>query len=555
MSADDRLAASIAPVKPVLTRAGWLTVAASLLWLPMAAAVAVMFGDLVAGRAGSETIALSAVVFIVAGLLRTFFGWRAAMLLDIAADRLMARERAALVRGQDRLAPRAARLASASVAALLVDKLPHLTPFVRRYRPAALRVVVVPLVLLMVAFSMSWTVALILLIAGPMIPVFMALVGLAARDASARQMEEIGTLSGMLAERLGALTDIRLLDARDRMLAEFETRSERLRQRTMAVLKVAFLSSAVLELFAALGVAMVAVYVGFALLGELQFGAWTTPLTPAEGVFLLMIAPEFFQPLRDLAAAWHDKAGAVAVAGELADLEAAQADTILGSGGHGKAAVQMPAISLTGLSMGGLRFPDLEIMPGDAIAFTGPSGSGKSTLISLIGGLGAPESGVVEIDDAPLTEDNADGWRRQVAWVPQAAHFQAGTLRDTLCLGAPDDVSEADIASALELASAAAVVARLPDGLDTPLGEAGAGVSGGEARRLLLARAALSNRPVLLADEPTADLDTETADEVISALLALNAAGTTLVVATHDPKLAAAMERQVALGDVGEALS
>jgi ATP-binding cassette subfamily C protein CydD len=416
-----------------------------------------------------------------------------------------------------------------------------------------LRVAVVPLALLLVAAPLSWAVALILLIAGPMIPLFMALVGLAARDASARQMEEIGTLSGLLAERLAALTDIRLLDARARMLAEFEDRSERLRDRTMAVLRVAFLSSAVLELFAAIGVAMVAVYVGFALLGELRFGAWATPLTPTEGVFLLMIAPEFFQPLRDLAAAWHDKAGALAVTGELAELESGTPDTILGTGGLAATGAKAPRVALAGLSLGSLRFPDLDIGPGDSVAFTGPSGSGKSTLISLIGGLDTPDGGSVRIDGQPLTAANADDWRGRVAWVPQAVEFQADTLRDILLLGAPADTGDGDIAAALALASAEAVVSRLPDGLETRLGETGGGVSGGEARRLLLARAALSHRPFLLADEPTADLDPETASDVISALRALNAAGTTVVVATHDPALAAVMDRQIALVATDEA--
>lgn len=524
---------------------------AALLWIVMAAAVAKVFGDLVAGRANATTIALSVAVFVAVGMVRIWLGWRAATLLDAASDRLVAHEREILVSGQDRLSPRAARLASASVGALIVDKIPHLAPFVRRYRPAALRVAVVPIVLLVVALVLSWTVAAILLVAGPLIPVFMALVGLAARDASARQMEEIGTLSGLLAERLAALTDVRLLNGRGRLLTEFETRSQRLRERTMSVLRVAFLSSAVLELLAALGVAMVAVYVGFALLGELRFGAWDTPLTPAEGVFLLMIAPEFFQPLRDLAAAWHDKAAALAVAGELAELEAEKRDTILGTGGPARASTPTPVISLSGLGIRSLGFPDLDIRPGDSVAFTGPSGSGKSTLISLIGGLETPDKGAVQIDGVPLSWDTADGWRGLVAWVPQAARFEAGTLRDTLLLGAPADTTDVDVDAALALASADTVVARLPEGLDTLLGEAGGGVSGGEARRLLIARAALSRRPVLLADEPTADLDPETAAEVISALSALNAARTTVVVATHDPDLARAMKWQIALGAVG----
>lgn len=543
-----RLAAGVAPVEREVTRAGWLSVVAALLWLVMAAVVAWLFGALVEGRATGGDVALAVAVFVGVGAARAALGWWSARLLDDAADRLIAGERTGLIARQERLSPRAARLSSAALGAMLADKLPHLVPFVRRYRPAALRVAVVPVVLLLVSLPLSWVVALILLVAGPLIPLFMALVGMAAREASERQMEEIGSLSGLLAERLAALTDIRLLDARTRMLAEFEDRSRRLRDRTMAVLKVAFLSSAVLELFAALGVAMVAVYVGFSLLGELRFGAWGSGLTPAEGVFLLMIAPEFFQPLRDLAAAWHDRAAALAVAGELAELEATPPVTILGQGGPGAAGSGGASeITLSGLSLGATRYPDLRIRPGESVAFTGRSGSGKSTLIDLIGGLETPSTGQILIGGVPLNADTADDWRAEVAWVPQAARFQAGPLRDTLLVGAPPDVTGQDIAAALSLASAEGVVARLPGGLDGILGEAGGGVSGGEARRLMLARAALSNRPVLLADEPTADLDAETASDVIAALRALNAGGTTVIVATHDPALASAMSRQVAL--------
>jgi ATP-binding cassette subfamily C protein CydD len=314
----------------------------------------------------------------------------------------------------------------------------------------------------------------------------------------------------------------------------------------MAVLRVAFLSSTVLELFAAIGVAMVAVYVGFALLGEIGFGAWATPLTLSQGVFLLMLAPEFFQPLRDLAAGWHDKAAAVAVAREVKDLEEEAPREILGAGGAA-IAVPVPTIALDGLGLGALSFPDVQIRPGEAVALTGPSGSGKSTLIALIGGLERPDRGAVRLDGVALTEEGADRWRAQVAWVPQAAQFPAGSLRDGLMLGAAAGTGEAAIAAALQLASAGDVVARLPEGLSTELGETGGGVSGGEARRLMLARAALSGRRVVLADEPTADLDRETAAEVIAALRALADRGATVIVATHDMALAAAMDRRVTL--------
>jgi ATP-binding cassette subfamily C protein CydD len=544
--AEARLKAALAPEARGIARAGWLTVVASLLWIVMAAAVAHVLGTLVAGTAGAGAIALAVAVFTGAGTVRIALGWAAAAQLDAAADRVLARERAAVLAAQDRLSPRADRVPSAAVAAMLTDKLPHLVPFILRYRPAALRAAVVPLAFLLCALPLSWAVAGVLLVAGPLIPVFMALVGMAAKEASARQMEEIGSLSALLAERLAALTDIRLLDAGGRMTAEFETRAEGLRDRTMAVLRVAFLSSTVLELFSAIGVAMVAVYVGFALLGEIGFGAWATPLTLSQGVFLLMLAPEFFQPLRDLAAGWHDKAAALAVAREVKALEDEAPREILGEGGAA-IALPVPRIALEGLGLGALSFPDLQIAPGEAVAFTGASGSGKSTLIALIGGLEQPDRGAVLLDGAALTEEGADRWRAQVAWVPQAAQFPAGSLRSGLLLGAGPGTDEAAIAAALRLASAEAVVARLPEGLETELGETGGGVSGGEARRLMLARAAVSGRAVVLADEPTADLDGETAAEVIAALRALAARGATVIVATHDMALAAAMDRRVAL--------
>jgi len=546
--ATQRLTRALAPEAARIRRAAQLTTIAALLWPAMAALVALSFGALVTGTATTAQILWASAAFLAIGALRTGLSVRASALLDRSADVVLAAERAALLSTQERLSPRAeGRANSAAVAALLVDKLPHLRPYIMRARPAAMRAAIVPLVLLALSATMSWTVALILLVAGPLIPVFMALVGLAAREASEKQMDEIGTLSTLLSERLGALLDIRLLDARPRMLQDFEDRAESLRERTMAVLRVAFLSSTVLELFSAIGVAMVAVYVGFALLGELGFGAYATPLTLTEGVFLLMLAPEFFQPLRDLAASWHDKAAALAVARDLTGIEAGDDSTILGDGA---AATPLPGaapIRLRGLSLGAMRFPDLDIAPGASVAFTGPSGSGKSTQIALIGGLVAPDAGQVLIGDKPVGPETADAWRARIAWVPQSPHFLRGPLRDTLTLGLPE--ADADsIARGLALASAEDVVARLPQGLETPLGESGAGVSGGEARRLMLARAALSGRPVILADEPTADLDAETAADITEALCALSDKGATVIVATHDAALAAAMGTRIDLG-------
>ncbi|WP_242469039.1 thiol reductant ABC exporter subunit CydD [Rhodovulum adriaticum] len=547
-----RLAAMTAPVRRELERAGLLATAASLLWLIQAGAVALAIAHMLEPERIWGHPGLYALIFIAVGVLRALLDNRAGALAFRAADTVLARERAKLIERESRRATDdPARPPAAKTATLAAEKLAALTPFLTRYAPAKRRANVVPLVILAVAFYFSWAVGLVLLVAGPLIPVFMALVGMAAKKASERQMEELSNMNVLLLERLSALVDIRLLDATERTVGGFQGAADRLRARTMEVLRVAFLSSTVLELFAAIGVAMVAVFVGFSLLGELEFGAWATPLTVAEGVFLLLLAPDYFQPLRDLAAAWHDKADASAVARELHDLESQEETSFLGTGAAAAPLGTPATLSVRGLAYrppGGrlIRFPDFDLPPGETLAVTGPSGIGKSSLLKLIAGMAAPTEGEIRIGDEVLNADTADAWRARLGWLPQHPRFLSGSLRHNLTLAVrPGRALPLD--RALKLSAADAVVATLPRGLNTRLGETGMGVSGGEARRLIVARAAHAHPDLLLADEPTADLDAETAAQVTEGLLGLVATGTALIVATHDADLAARMDRQIAM--------
>ena len=532
----------IAPVARDLRRAGRLSVSAGALWPLQAVAIAWAVSGWAQGLQTMERVWSAALIFVACGFLRAALERRAAGILFDAADRTIAREREALIRREAR-AP--GQEGSASVASLIVQKLPLLQPWITRYHVAIVRASVLPVFLLILAFSQSWVVGLTLLVAGPLIPVFMALVGMAAEDASRRQMKEIGTMNDMLMERLSAMLDIRLLGAADRAAQDFGNRADSLRGRTMSVLRIAFLSSTVLEFFSALGVALVAVFVGFTLLGEISFGSWGAALSLGQGVFLLLIAPEFFQPLRDLASAWHDRAAGYAVVSELDAFDAADRISFVGPG--------LPAEPLTGrlsvrladavaeLQSLQVQLPDVTLGEADTLALTGPSGSGKSTALAAIAGLIPLASGRIEVCRRPLDAATADAWRARIAFIPQRPHFPDTTLADWL----DTDETGEDPWPALRLAGAASVVARLANGLETRLGETGGGVSGGEARRLLLARAVLSGGDLILADEPTADLDEETADRIISALQSLRAEGRSIVVATHDPRLAAAMSWQM----------
>ncbi|MDF0594558.1 ABC transporter ATP-binding protein/permease [Psychromarinibacter halotolerans] len=533
----------IAPVRHGLTQAGALAVLAGLIWPAQAACIAWVISGWAAGDTALGRTALGAGLFALGGLLRAALDARAGALLFEAADRTIARERAALIEREIR-AP--GPESSAAVAALAVQKLPMLQPWITRYHVAMTRTRVLPLVFLVLAFSQSWAVGLVLLVAGPLIPLFMALVGMAAEQASRRQLDEIGGMNDMLMDRLSALLDLRLLGAADRAAQDFRDRAEALRDRTMAVLRIAFLSSTVLELFAALGVAMVAVFVGFSLLGEIGFGTWGGQMTLAQGLFLLLIAPEYFQPLRDLAAAWHDRAAGISVVAELDALDAADRVALIGTGAatapldgplsvdlHGAAALPGRAVPL----------PSLQLRAGEALALTGPSGVGKTTTLAAVAGLVPLAEGRVMVCGQPLDADTADAWRARLAWLPQVPHFPDVTLADFL----DPRGTGADPWAALDLVQARHIVDRLPDGLETRLGESGGGVSGGEARRLMLARAVASGGDLILADEPTADLDSETAAQIVAALTGLRDQGRTLLVATHDPALAKALDREIAL--------
>ena len=436
--ATDRI---LRPVAGILRRASWMAVGGSLLWIFQAAAIAWTVTGWVDGAPPLSRAIPAAAVVAAVGILRALIDRRVGALLFDAADITIARERAALTE-RALQAPAAEGAGSAEIAAMVAQKIPMLGPWITRYNLAMTCTKIVPFVLIGIAAVLSWPVALIFFITLPLIPVFMALVGIAAEKASQRQLAEIGTMNDLLIERLSALLDIRLLGATDRAADEFRDRAELLREKTMGVLRIAFLSSAVLELFAALGLAMVAVFVGFSLLGQFHFGSWGHPLGLGEGLFLLLIAPEVYQPLRDLAAAWHDRAAGLAVVTEIEALEAQPGVPLLGRGGAAKALAGPLDLHLRGAVAAlpgreGIALPDLDLGPGQSIALTGPSGAGKSTSLRAIAGLLPLAGGRIACGDVALSEDTADAWRGAIALIPQGVAFPrpraarlAGPARD-----------------------------------------------------------------------------------------------------------------------------
>ncbi|TWB53206.1 ATP-binding cassette subfamily C protein CydD [Rhizobium sp. ERR 922] len=534
-----------------LSRAALVQTLASLLWIPQAALLASGIG-VIADRHSMMATAVSVLLVFLLGTLRAGLDALGGRLAFRAARAELSRRRDIAVAALAARSPLDSdRPASGLAASLIAEQAEAIVPYLARFRPARLKASAVPPAILICVALVSWIAALALLLTAPLIPVFMALIGWRAKASSEQQLAETGGLNAFLLDRLRGLATIRALGAVDLTALRLRADAEQLKMRTMAVLRIAFLSSAVLELFAALGVAAMAVYVGFNMLGALDVGTWSGRLSLTQGLFILLLAPSFFEPLRELSAVWHDRA-----AGEAA-LEAL--DALSGAGtrlpGRRDEKVEetsrehtLPSINISRLCFRHRPeqtpvFHDfgLTIAAGEHVALLGESGAGKTTMLSMIAGLVPSQSGMIHVGGRRLDDISASAVRRRMAWIGQRPHIFAGTMTGNITLGRPE-VSPRAVQQAIDLAHLRRIVTQRGA---TSIGEGGAGLSGGEALRLAIARAAAAPHvDIILADEPTAHLDTETAREVTDALLAI-ARGRTLVVATHDPVLAARMGRVI----------
>ncbi|MGV3650387.1 MAG: thiol reductant ABC exporter subunit CydD [Devosia sp.] len=441
---------------------------------------------------------------------------------------------------------------SGALAATALEQVEALEGYFARYLPAMVSASVLPLAFAVVAMQVDWVAGLLFLLTAPLIPVFMALAGWGAEAATKAQAGALTRLSGRFADRLRGILTLKLMGR-----AEAETRaiveaSKELRRRTMAVLRIAFLSSAVLEFFAALGVAGIALYVGLTFIGYLTVNP---ELSLAGGLFLLLMAPEVYQPLRILAAHYHDRAAALAALDEIErhfevvpEIETAPQRALPLPG-------PVPAKAV-GLAVAGLKLttPDgrttlledtrFDIAPGEHVALLGPSGSGKSTLIETLARM-RPASGTILLGDRLLASLPEAQLRTELALLGQRPRLFAGTIAQNIRLGRPDASERAVEAAALR-ACVTDFAGLLPNWLDARIGEGGLGLSAGEASRVALARLYLLDPSIVLLDEPTAHLDGVTESRVIEGLVGF-CAGRTLLVATHSPALGAAMQRSLRL--------
>ena len=437
------------------------------------------------------------------------------------------------------------------IAASAVQGVDALEAYFGRYLPQVVLAVMVPIAVLSWVGMIDPASAGLMLLTLPLVPIFMWLIGRYTEDRTRDHWRALRLLSTHFLDVVRGLPTLRAFNRGRAQTAAISEVSERYRRTTMATLRVGFLSGAVLELAATLGVALVAVTVGVRLVdGGLGLQA---------GLTVLVLAPELYLPLRQLASQFHASADGVAVAERILALLDAPAAAPRG----GRLIAPTPAEAPVRLENVSFAYPsrpslilndlDLELLPGETVALVGPSGAGKTTVAKLLLRFAEPTAGRLTAGGIDLADCRTKVWRSVIAWVPQQPTIFRGTVADNIRLG-DGRASERRIRDAAVLAGADRFVEALPSGYETIVGDGGRPLSAGERRRIALARAFVRDAQLVILDEPTADLDRTSAEVVAEAVERLRIGRTVLLIA-HRRELVRQADRVVALGEGGTAVA
>jgi thiol reductant ABC exporter CydD subunit len=429
------------------------------------------------------------------------------------------------------------------IVAAAVQGIDGLEAYFARYLPQLVLACVVPVAVLAYVSAIDFRSALLMLATLPLVPVFMWLIGRYTEERTRERWLALRLLSNHFLDVVRGLPTLRAFNRAGSEAARLEDVGERYRRATMGTLRVAFLSGSVLELAATLGVALVAVTVGVRLVGG--------GLGLEAGLTVLVLAPELYLPLRRLGAEYHASADGLAVAERiLALLEAPPAVRDEGMRIAPDPAVAVVRFERVAFSYPGRAEPvldgfELELRPSETVALVGASGAGKSTVADLLLRLAEPDAGRITVGGADLASCRAESWREHLAWVPQRPAIVRGTVADNIRLADPS-APDGRVREAAVLAGADAFVRRLPQGYATWIGDGGRPLSAGERRRIALARAFLRSASLVVLDEPTADLDDESA-AIVADALEQHRPGRTVLVIAHRPELVRHADRIVRL--------
>jgi ATP-binding cassette, subfamily C, bacterial CydD len=542
---DPRLLRHTTSARPLLTVDAALGIATALAVLLQAAMLARIVARAFDG-APLRSVWPEFVVLMSAFALRGAFAWGMEAAGRRAASGVMSELRMRLVEQRLREQPTGVdRVAGAEIAAVAVQGVDGLEGYFARYLPQVVLASAVPLIVIAGAAFADLEAAAIMFVTLPLVPVFMWLIGRYTEQRTRERWEALRRLSTHFLDVVRGLPTLRAFGRARPQAATLEMVAEQYRRTTMATLRVSFLSGSVLELAATLGVALVAVSTGIRLVGG--------SLGLQAGLTVLVLAPELYLPFRRLGAEYHASADGLAVAERMFALLEAPAAAARGGSrvapSPASAPVVFERVSFSYPSRPGLVLDafELELRPGETVALVGESGAGKSTVVSLLLGLLEPTAGAIAVGGEDLASCDLDAWRASVAWVPQHPTMLRGSVAANIRLGAPG-ASDDEVRAAARLAGADGFIGSLPDGYATVVGDGGRALSPGEQRRIGLARAFLRDAPLVVLDEPTADLDAASVAAVSEAVARLQAGRTVLLIA-HRPELVVHAHRLVRLVD------
>lgn len=539
------------PFDPRLARYARATrgylVACVLLGLGTAALVvtqATLLAHAIAGTfrgAGSGPLAVLAAIVV----LRAAMAWAAELTAQRASAAVKSELRGRLLDHLVRLGPsRTGDRPTGESVTLLTRGLDALDPYFARYLPQVLLAAVVPAVVIARVLPADLIAAVTIIVTLPLIPVFMALVGLTTERMNQRRLGMLTQLGHHFLDVVAGLPTLTVFGRAKAQAESIRRVTGEFRRVTLRTLRLAFLSSLVLELLATLSVALVAVGIGLRLVdGRLDL---------ETALLVLILAPEAYLPLRRLAAQYHASTEGLAVAGRVFTL-------LESSAGTRGTRTDVPDPLTAPITVEGLTVhhddrseaaPEdltLTIEPGRVTAIAGPSGCGKSTLLAVILGLIQPSTGTVAIGNVSIGDLDPAAWHSTIGWLPQHPHLFAATIADNIRLGHPQ-ANDTEIERAARRARAHHFIEDLPHGYDTVLGDDGDGLSAGQRQRIALARVLLRDAPLVLLDEPTANLDAETQAVLADTIRALSGDHTVVVVA-HRPALLQLADHVVRLGE------
>lgn len=414
---------------------------------------------------------------------------------------------------------------------VIMDAVDEVDGYFSKYIPQMMQTSLIPMMVLAVVFTQHINTGIIMVVTAPFIPIFMIIVGIKTKHKSEEQMDKIAAFSGRFLDTLQGLVTLKLFGQAKRQKKEIEKSSLGFRDATMDILKTAFISSFMLEVVTMLGIGVIALELAVQLMIYENISFFTA-------FFILMLVPEFYNSLKQLGSTFHSGQTSIGAAKKVTD-ELADEENKVEWGEHSLIKSSMPRVlklENIGFNYGedqfSLKHIDIDIPPYSQIAIVGRSGSGKTTLLHLIAGLLPPSEGQLMINEKKVSAYKEEDWFDQLSYISQHPYIFTGTIGENIAIGSKVAVSSQEIKEAAEQAGIAHMIETLENGYDTPVGEAGRGLSGGEKQRLAIARAFLKKPAIILFDEPTIGLDLQT-EQILQTSIKQLARHSTVITVAH----------------------